>query len=318
VTTDIALQARDLGKRYRQKWAVRDCSFQLPAGRVAALVGPNGAGKSTLLRMAAGLTRPTTGSIEVFGGRPADVKGGVLARVGYLDQERPLYKHFRVAEILRLGRELNAAWDQPATERYLSGVAIPLDARVGSLSVGQQAQVALTLCIAKQPDLLLLDEPAAALDPLARVQLLQLLLDTVAERGTTVLLSSHSLADLENTCDYLIILSRASVLVAGDLQDLRDSHRLMIGPREPAPTVPGGAIVVSATDAGRQTNLMLRYEEGASVELGPGCDLLEPTLEEIVLAYLRQPGPSGRHPLSMRVDSSRNDDFVSAETSELA
>jgi ABC-2 type transport system ATP-binding protein len=170
--TTAALEANGLGKRYRTKWGLKDCTLSLPSGRVAALVGPNGSGKSTLLRMAAGITRPTTGDIRVFGRSPQHQRVEALTRIGYLDQERPLYKTFKVSEMLRMGRELNPRWDDSSARSYLGDLGIALDARVGRLSVGQQAQVAVTLCIAKRPDLLLLDEPVAALDPLARSQLM--------------------------------------------------------------------------------------------------------------------------------------------------
>jgi ABC-2 type transport system ATP-binding protein len=280
-----ALETTGLGKRYRSKWGLKDCTLSLPKGRVAALVGPNGAGKSTLLRMAAGITTPSAGDITVFGSSPQHQTVDVLARIGYLDQERPLYKSFRVSEMLRMGRKLNGRWDDAGAREYLGGLDISLDARVGKLSVGQQAQVALTLCIAKRPDLLLLDEPVAALDPLARAQLMQLLLSSVAEHGTTVLLSSHALPDLELACDYLIIVSGARVTLAGDLEEVRVGHRLLVGPKREASAVPAGAVVISATDTARQSTWLIRCKGPIS---DPTWNVAEPTLEEIVLAYLRQ------------------------------
>lgn len=290
--TAAALETVGLGKRYGRTWGVRDCSFALPPGRVAGLVGPNGSGKSTLLRMAAGITRPTTGEVRVFGHSHSNQTVEVLRRVGYLDQERPLYRSFKVSEMLRFGERLNPGWDAPAAARYLTELGIPSDSRVGRLSVGQQAQVALTMCIAKRPELLLLDEPVAALDPVAREGLMQILLRAVVEDGTTVLLSSHAIADLATVCDFVIILSASRVHVADDLEYVLASHRLLVGPHDSG-GAPPGAVVVSTTHAERQTNLLVRVDEPIR---DPGWRVVEPTLEEIVIAYLRGGGGAGNSP----------------------
>ena len=194
-----ALEAEGLGRRYRTKWGLRDCTLSVPEGSITGLIGPNGAGKSTLLRLAAGLSRPSAGSVSVFGQvvRPNSTKH--LARMGYLDQLHPLYGGFKVKEMLRFGEKLNSVWDNESANQWLGEHSISMDQKVGKLSLGQQAQVALALCMAKRPDLLLLDEPVASLDPLARHQLLQTLMGTVAERGTTVFLSSHIISEL-NRC----------------------------------------------------------------------------------------------------------------------
>jgi ABC-2 type transport system ATP-binding protein len=206
-TTPAAVETLGLGKRYGHAWGLQDCSFRLPPGRIAGLVGPNGAGKSTLLRLLAGISTPTAGEVNVLG-RPAGIRSAdVLARIGYLDQERPLYRGFRVSEMLRFGRELNPRWDDARARGHLDDLAISPRARIGRLSGGQQAQVALTMCLAKRPELLLLDEPVAALDPLAREDLMHILLQSVVDDGATVLLSSHAVADLATVCDYVIILS---------------------------------------------------------------------------------------------------------------
>ncbi len=201
------LEATGLGKRYGRNWGLQDCSFRLPQGRIAALLGPNGAGKSTLLQIAAGITRPSAGYVEVFGHSPQEQTVQALRRIGYLDQERPLYRSFLVREMLHFGERLNPGWDAVAARDYLGELGISTEAKVGKLSVGQQAQVALTMCLAKRPPLLLLDEPVAALDPIARENLMHVLLRSVADDNTTVLLSSHAVADLANICDYVIILS---------------------------------------------------------------------------------------------------------------
>ncbi|HEV2360611.1 MAG TPA: ABC transporter ATP-binding protein [Acidimicrobiales bacterium] len=284
--TPAAIEARGLGKRYRRRWGLQDCSFELPAGKVAALVGPNGAGKSTLLRLAAGLAHPTTGSIRVAGYLSGDQSEEALATFAYLDQERPLYKAYKVDEMLRLGRCLNPSWDDDLADSYLDRLGIPRDERVGKLSVGQQAQVALTICLAKRPRVLLLDEPTAALDPLARQQLMQVLLSSVADFGTTVLISSHALADLEQACDYLMILSAARVQIADDLESVLETHKLLVGPRRSVIDIPGTE-VVSATHTDRQSSILLRDVSHADLGLD-GFDVMQPTLEEVVVAYLRQ------------------------------
>ncbi|MGD0984160.1 MAG: ABC transporter ATP-binding protein [Acidimicrobiales bacterium] len=278
-----ALKTTGLGKRYGHTWGLRDCSFQIPAGRIAALVGPNGSGKSTLLRMVAGITRPTTGQVRVFDQSPAEQDEKVLRRIGYLDQERPLYRSFRVGEMLKFGEKLNPNWDSAKARQYLAELNIHIESRTGNLSIGQQAQVALTMCLAKRPELLLLDEPVAALDPLAREALMQVLLRAVVEDGTTVLLSSHAIADLATVCDYLIILSASRVSLADDLDYVLASHRLLVGARDTS--APAGSEVIAGLHTERQTNLLVRVEE-------PIDDLAwqveEPTLEEIVIAYLRR------------------------------
>ena len=278
-----ALDTIGLGKRYGHVWGLRDCTFDIPSGRIAALVGPNGSGKSTLLRMAAGITRPTTGHVRVFGHSPAKQGEEVLRRIGYLDQERPLYRSFKVSEMLRFGKKLNRNWDSATARQYLAELNIPIESRVGNLSVGQQAQVAVTMCLAKRPELLLLDEPVAALDPLARESLMQVLLSAVVRDGTTVLLSSHAIADLAMVCDYLIILSASRVSLADDLDYVLASHRLLVGARDASP--PAGADVIAARHTERQADLLVRVKEPIG---DTAWRVEEPTLEEIVIAYLRR------------------------------
>jgi ABC-2 type transport system ATP-binding protein len=285
----VALEATRLGKRYGHKWGLEDCSFQLPNGRIAALVGPNGAGKSTLLRMAAGITRPSAGEVRVFGHSPQEQTVDVLRQVGYLDQERPLYRSFRVEEMLRFGQKLNPSWDASAARGYLNDLEIPIDSRVSKLSVGQQAQVALTMCLAKRPALLLLDEPVAALDPVAREGLMHVLLRSVVDDNSTVLLSSHAIADLVTVCDFVIILSASRVHVADDLDYVLASHRLLVASSEEAPQLPSGVVVISATNSERETKLLVRLEQPVSA---PSWRVVEPTLDEIVIAYLREQPPA--------------------------
>jgi len=292
-----ALEATALGKRYRRNWALQDCNLTVPRGRIAALVGPNGAGKTTLLHLAVGLLAPTTGTIRVLGQAPGDA--GLLPLVGFVAQDTPLYRDFTAAELLTMGAKLNRHFDRPLARSRLERLAIPLDRRVGSLSGGQRAQVALALALAKGRELLLLDEPLASLDPLARREFLQTLMGSVAEQGATVLLSSHLLADLERVCDYLIVLSAAHVQVLGTVEELLDQHKLLIGPyREPQPPIAGVAQVVRASHTDRQATLLVRSSGPIH---DPAWKAHDVTLEDLVLAYLADPsagalpGPSAHH-----------------------
>ena len=279
-----AVETNGLGKKYRRTWALQDCSFSLPQGRVAALVGPNGAGKSTLLRILAGVSVPSTGTLSVLGRSPRIQTVDALSRTAYLDQDRPLYKDFRVGEILRFGRELNPRWDDARARRHLDELRISLSSRIEKLSGGQRAQVAVALCLAKRPELLLLDEPVAALDPLARDELMHILLESVTDDATTVLLSSHAVSDLATVCDYVIILSSSRVRFAGELDDVLASHRLLVGPANTVPTL-DDAVVISSVITGRQTTMLVRSDR---LIVDPAWKVIEPTLEEIVLAYLRE------------------------------
>jgi ABC-2 type transport system ATP-binding protein len=286
-----ALLTDGLGKRYARRWALRDCTLALPPGRVAALVGPNGAGKTTLLHLAVGMSRPSCGRVEVFGWSPQRQPLLVLPRVGFVAQEHPLYRGFRVAEMLEMGRRLNPRWDRALAERRLRDLGIATGARVGELSGGQQAQVALVLALAKRPELLLLDEPVAALDPLARREFLQALMEAVADGGLTVLLSSHILADLERVCDFLVILSASQVQLAGEIDAIRAQHRLLMGERRRAEALGRAHEIVQARHGGRQSTLLVRTSGPVN---DPSWLQSEPTLEEIVLAYLGQADLSRR------------------------
>jgi ABC-2 type transport system ATP-binding protein len=286
MTTEVhALEAETLGRRYGRTWALRDCSFQLPAGKVAALVGPNGAGKTTLLHLAVGLLAPTTGNVRVFGARPQSAR----PRVGFVAQDHPLYRTFSVAETLTLGRKLNPYWDDALAKTRLQRLGIPLDRPVGKLSGGQQAQLALTLALAKQPDLLLLDEPVASLDPLARRDFLRALSEIGEEGRVTVLLSSHIIADLERVCDYLIILSAARVQLVGEISEIVRTHKRLTGvPGSPLPwgERPGvRSAIVEEYSTPRKTQLLVRADGPLS---DPNWEVADVSLEEIVLAYLGQ------------------------------
>ena len=282
MSTTPVLSTRALGKRYGSSWALRDCTLQIPAGSVTALVGPNGAGKTTLLQLAAGLSKPTTGEVEVFGLSPRRDAGAVLPRIGFLAQDHPLYKGFTIAETLKLGRKLNAGWDAGLAGR-IEQLGLPLGKKVGKLSGGQQAQVALTLALGKRPELLLLDEPVASLDPLARREFLQSVMEVVAESGMTVILSSHIIADLERVCDQLVILADNRVQLAGAIEEVVASHRLLTGRRTDGGTVGRMHDVIRESHTERQTTLLVRANGHV---YDADWSLHKVDLEEIVLAYL--------------------------------
>lgn len=294
VTADSpVLEATDLGKRFGLKWALRDCTLTIPRGRVAALVGPNGAGKSTLLRLAAGLTRPTTGSLRVLGEAPGHENPELLRRISYLDQDRPLYGGFNVEEILRFGAGTNPAWDMARARSYVDQLDIPLGAKVGGLSSGQRAQVALTLCLAKQPELLILDEPAASLDPVAREDLLRLLMEQVAQSGTGVVLSTHTLSDVSSVCDFLIIISHAKVVLCDDLDFVMESHRILKADASVGSDLPAGVTVIETRTSSREVSYLARLELPVRDDR---WQILEPSVEEIALGYLRDSGGQQRLP----------------------
>ncbi|WP_419587063.1 ABC transporter ATP-binding protein [Streptomyces sp. Qhu-G9] len=282
---ESAIEARGVGKRYRRGWALRDCSFRLPAGRICGLVGPNGAGKTTLMAIAANLLEPTTGSLRVFGAAPESAAAG--RRTAFLAQEKPLFRRFTVAETLRLGRELNPGWDQRAAENVVRAGNVPFEAKIGTLSGGQRTRVAFAVAFGKRPDLLLLDEPMSDLDPLVRHELMSTLLAEAAEHGTTVLMSTHMLAELENTCDYLLVIAGGGLRLAGEVDELRTSHALLTGAHADGHTPPELAYhtVVETRLSGRQFTSLVRPDGPLA---GP-WQASTPNLEELLLAYLRSP-----------------------------
>jgi ABC-2 type transport system ATP-binding protein len=279
-----ALHASGLGKRYRQRWALRDCTLQIPEGRVAGLVGPNGAGKSTLLNLAVGLLVPDTGSVAVLGGQPGSGPAQ-LAKVGFVAQDSPVYASLSVADHLRFGAQLNQDWDAAYAERRLERLDLDPGQKAGKLSGGQKAQLALTLAIAKRPRLLILDEPVASLDPLARREFLQDLMEAVAEYGVSVILSSHLVSDLERVCDYLVVLAASRVQIAGDVDTLIASHHRLIGPRRDPATLPSDQLVIQASHTDRQSTLIVQTRHPV---LDPAWTVEQLNLEDLVLAYMSQ------------------------------
>src|SRR3954468_21375590 len=279
-----ALSLDGLGHQYeRGRWALTDCTINVPAGRVVALVGPNGAGKTTLLNIAAGLMRPSVGTVRVAGQPPSQQ----LSRIGYVAQDAPLWPRMRVADVLEIGRCMNPAFDLQLAQARLHALDIPRQARMQTLSGGQRAQVALSLVLAKRPDLLLLDEPLANLDPLARRDFLTSMFGSCADDGVAVLFSSHVIAELERICDYLIVLRAGRVQVAGDIDELRATHRLVTGPLDWPQRA--GMTVVNATRTAGRTVALVRLDDGASI--GPGLDDTQPTFDELALGYLEASQP---------------------------
>jgi ABC-2 type transport system ATP-binding protein len=281
--TATAVETIGLGKRYGTRWALSECTLEIPAGSVTALVGPNGAGKTTLLHLAIGLTTPTAGTVEVFGQSPRRDAGKVLPRLGFVAQDHPLYRNLTIAETFKLGRKLNPNWNDAIALARVERLGLNRKQKVGQLSGGQQAQVALTLALAKRPELLLLDEPVAALDPLARRHFLGTLAEAVAESGLTVVLSSHLVADIERVCDHLILLSASRVQLCGDIEDLLATHRLFAGPRKDTSAIERNHTVVQVDRTPRQTTMLVRLNGPLA---DPEWEAAEISLEELVLGYM--------------------------------
>jgi ABC-2 type transport system ATP-binding protein len=287
------LETRGLGKRYRRLWALSDCTLSVPAGHVVGLVGPNGAGKTTLLSLAVGLLAPSAGTIEVLGGRPT----AQLPRVGYLAQDAPVFAGLSVADHLTFGARLNPSWDAGLARDRIDRLDLDPAQKAGTLSGGQRAQLALTLAVAKRPELLLLDEPVASLDPLARREFLQDLMEAVAEQELSVVLSSHLVADLERVCDYLILLVGSRVRLAGPVDELLATHHLLTGARRDPDALPNGLQVITASHTDRQTTLLVRMTGSV---LDPTWTVSEVGLEDLVLAYLSQVTGRGRRRMEVQ------------------
>jgi ABC-2 type transport system ATP-binding protein len=286
-----ALRTERLGRRYGKAWGLRDCTFELPAGAVAALVGPNGAGKTTLLEMIIGLLEPTEGQVSVFGQASLAGTAATLARVGYVAQDHPLYRDFTVADMLRLGRAMNPGWDQQLATRRLDTLGVPLNRRVRRLSGGQQAQISLTMALAKRAPLVVLDEPVSSLDPVARVEFMRDVTAAAADSGLTFVISSHVVAELERFCDWLIVLSRGHVQLAGPADDLLAAHRLLTVPRgTPDAELPGTAI--QRTDSERTSAVLVRADPARlAAQPRPGWQADPVGFEQLVMAYLQRPTP---------------------------
>ncbi|MGW3078247.1 ABC transporter ATP-binding protein [Kitasatospora sp. NPDC001132] len=286
---EAALEATGLGRKYRGGWALRDCDVTVPAGRICGVVGPNGAGKSTLLSLAASQLKPTEGQLMVLGA-PAGAPE-LRARVAYVPQDKPLYPGLTVAETIRMGRELNPVWDEMLAQQIIDQGELNLKARIGSLSGGQRTRVCLALALGKLPDLLLLDEPMADLDPLARHQLMGTLMSAAAERGTSIVLSSHILPELDGVVDHLLLVQRGRIRLAGDLEEILDGHRLLTGPAARGACLAADSVVEQRV-SGRRAIALVRTGDPLDGE----WESERPSLEDLLLGYLRGPadGLAGR------------------------
>jgi ABC-2 type transport system ATP-binding protein len=291
------LEAQGLGKRFRREWALRECSLTVPEGAIVGLAGANAAGKSTLLALATGLLEPSEGSISVLGRDPLR-DPGVLADVGFVAQGAPLYRSFTVAEAIEFARRTNARWEDAIAAGLLT--RIDSGTKVGTLSAGDRARLALALALGKRPRLLLLDEPLAGLDPLAGREFLQLLMDGVAEASATVVIASHVMADIERVCDHIVLLTGGGVRLAGNVEELLESHRILMGPRRPLGAIRGVREIVRERHSGRQLTLLVLTE---SAIVDPSWTVERVGLEELLLAYMapdRLPAPKPREGLPLR------------------
>jgi ABC-2 type transport system ATP-binding protein len=279
------IETSGLGKHYGRTWALRDCTLTIPAGHLAALVGPNGAGKTTLMNMAAGLTIPDAGTATVLGGQPPG-SPAALDGIAFVAQDAPLYKNLSAGDMLHLTRNLNRRFDECYARTRLAELGIPLKKKAGKLSGGQQAQLALTLALARRPRLLILDEPLAALDPLARQDFLATVMTAMTDDGVSVLLSSHALAELERVADYLVVLSGGQLRLADEVDDLLASHRVLTGPAAEADRYARQLHAVQVKRAEAQAHLLV----AGTGPIPLGWEAHPVSLEELTLAYLRAPG----------------------------
>ena len=289
---NAVLQAHALGKSYGQRQALTDCTLEIPLGHVVGLVGPNGAGKTTLLKIACGMLAPTTGRIVVLGEPPA-AGPAQLARVGYVAQDTPTYASLSVADHLKLGAKLNPRWDANLARARIDQLDLDPRQRAGKLSGGQRAQLALTVAVAKRPELLILDEPVASLDPLARRDFLRHLMESVAENDTSVILSSHLVSDLERVCDYLIVLVASRVLLTGETEDLLAQHHRIVCSRRQATDLPPELDVIWAEHTDRQSTFIVRSQTEVPAGYWSAQHL---ELEDLVLAYMESAADRGRRP----------------------
>jgi ABC-2 type transport system ATP-binding protein len=286
-----AVRTEGLGKCYGTTWALKDCTLEIPTGSVTALVGPNGAGKTTLLHLLIGLGKQTAGTVEVLGSDPHAEAGEILPKLGFVAQDHPLYRGLTVAETFKLCSHLNPHWNESIARARIERLGLKPSQKVGRLSGGQQAQVALTLALAKEPELLVLDEPVASLDPLARREFLNAVLEAAVGDGVSVILSSHIVSELERVCDYLVTLADGRPQLVGPIREIVASHRLLIGPRNDHSSVARVYNVIRESHIGRQTTLLVRANGHV---YDTSWEQHEVDLEEIVLAYLGYvPGAGG-------------------------
>ena len=295
------LQAHSLGKRYGRRQALAECTLEIPPGHVVGLVGPNGAGKTTLLKIACGMLVPTTGRIEVLGEQPA-TSPAQLAQVGYVAQDTPTYANLSVADHLKFGAKLNPRWDAKLAQARIEQLDLDPKQKAGKLSGGQRAQLALTVAVAKRPELLILDEPVASLDPLARRGFLRHLMESVADNDTSVILSSHLVSDLERVCDYLIVLVSSRVQLAGETEDLLARHHRIVCTRRKDTDLPPELDVIWAEHTDRQSTFFVRSESGVPSGDWSAENL---ALEDLVLTYMERAADPGRRPKAQAIQTTQ-------------
>ncbi len=293
-----ALRTAGLGKRYGHVWGLRDCTLAVPAGAIVGLVGPNGAGKTTLLEMIIGLLKPTEGQIEVFGHTAQANTAETLARVGYVAQNHPMYPDFTVADMFHLGQAMNPAWDMGMATARMEALDVPLNRKVKALSGGQQAQVALAMALAKRAPLLVLDEPVASLDPIARLEFMREVMAQVADGDLTVIIASHVVSELERFCDFLVVLTHGHVQLAGPVDGLLGEHQMLTVPRAtPDADLPG--TIIHRDDSDRHSSVLLRTSPATpAIQAHPDWRIETVGVEELVMAYLQRPakGAKSRYP----------------------
>jgi ABC-2 type transport system ATP-binding protein len=291
-----ALRADGLGKSYGREWALRDCTFSVPAGSVVGLVGPNGAGKTTLLSLTVGLLAATEGEIAVFGERSRAYTAGTLARVSYLAQDHPLYRGFTVADMLRLGRSMNPRWDQRLAQTRLDQLGIPPGRKIKTLSGGQQAQISLTMALAKRAPLLALDEPVASLDPIARLEFMRDVMAACADTGLTVIIASHVISELERLCDWLLVLTAGQLQLAGPVDDLVAAHQLLTVPR-PTPDAELPGTVIDRIDSDRHSTAVTAADLGQLAQaMRPDWRAEPVSFEQLLIAYLQRSARAAQSP----------------------
>ncbi len=283
-----ALRTDRLGRPYGQVWGLRDGTLDVPAGAIVGLVGPNGAGKTTLLEMIIGLLEPTEGQVSVFGVTSHAHVAARLARVSYVAQDHPLYRDFSVADMFHLGRAMNPSWDQGLAQARMDTLGIPLKRKVKTLSGGQQAQVSLTMALAKRAPLLVLDEPVSSLDPVARLEFMREVMASAVDTGLTVIISSHVVSELERLCDWLIVLTGGRVRLAGPADDLLDVHRLLTVPRAtPDAELPG--LPIHRADSDRHSTVVVRADPARLArQEHPGWHADPVGFEQLIMAYLQR------------------------------
>jgi ABC-2 type transport system ATP-binding protein len=275
-----ALETIGLGKRYGLRhWALRDLDIAVEEGTITALVGPNGSGKSTLLKAWVGFERPTTGRLSILGADPVRHRGSAIRLTGFVPQQPSLYRELSVENHLAFAAAHRPGFDRPIARQYLDDLSIPLDSRAEQLSGGQQAQVGLALALGTRAPVLLLDEPLASLDPLARREFLRVLVDAVRASGATALLSSHVITDIEQACDHLIVLGGGQKLLAVSIADAIAGHSVIDLPAAPRPI---GADVVGSFPA----------PDGSPLTLVRGGGGRPATLEEVVIGHLAAGRPA--------------------------